>query len=447
MNDIASVKKAFSDGKISETELFDLCMKRAEGSDSNAYITRCAYRKEKDGILSGVPFAVKDNFTTKDVLTTCASEMLSEYVPFFDAYVVERLKKAGAVMTGKTNMDEFAIGSTGETSFYGATKNPIDKTRVGGGSSSGSAAAVAEGSAVFALGSDTGGSVRLPAAYCSLVGLAPTYSLVSRYGLIPYASSLDRVGIISRTVSDAAIVLDEISEIDNRDMSNAKTKYTFSEDKIKRGVRKRKIAVAEELFSHCDKKTARNAEQTLEKLSRLGAERVSVSLHFVKEALCAYRIISAIEASSNLLRYDGVRYGKRAAGNGFNEIAEKTRSTYFGSEVKKKILSGCFFASAYGEKYKNGAYAVRKMLTDELEGILHDADALILPSAKTLPPMLNAKSDDDTDEFMVLSGLSGHPSVTVPSGNMTGIQIMGRYFAENDILSVAYALEGTQHGD
>lgn len=446
MSGILEMKSSLSEKKISESELVGECKRKAESSTLNAYITLTEDKNECRGAFSGIPFAVKDNISTKGVLTTCASEMLSNYVPIFDAYAVECLKNEGAVMVGKTNMDEFGIGSSGETSFYGAVKNPWDVRRAAGGSSSGSATAVAEGTAAFALGTDTGGSVRLPAAYCSVIGLAPTYSLVSRYGLIPYASSLDRIGIITKNARDAALVLDKISGFDVRDMTCSKNKYVYLEDELCRGVNGRKIGVFSGLFSMCSHDVTYGAEKAIGLFSSLGAKINSVEFPFLKEALSAYKIISAAEAASNLSRYDGVRYGKRADGENYDEIAENTRNTYFGEAVKRKIISGCFFSSDAGKEITNGASRIRMAVTNVLDKLLEENDILLLPTAKSLPPILGEGEKTDTDIFTVISSLSGNPSITVPLDKMTGIQIIGRKFAEGDILSAAHALEEAYHG-
>lgn len=446
MSEILKIKSALSKRALSEEELFCEYLNHAKERQSavNSYISFCEYegKTKKAAPLSAIPFAVKDNLSTEGVLTTCGSEMLSCYTPFYDAYSVAELKKHGAVMIGKTNMDEFAMGSTGETSFYGATKNPLDLERVPGGSSSGSAAAVADGTAVFALGTDTGGSVRLPAAYCSVMGLAPTYGLISRYGLIAYASSLDRVGIFAKSAVDTALVLAAISGFDERDMTNSERNFNFSHEKITSGVKGMRIAVAEGLFEAACPEAVKGSEEAVRLLEKGGAEIKKADFTLTREALSVYNIISAAEASSNLLRYDGVRYGKRASGKSFNEIVKNTRSAYFGREVKRKILFGCLVTSAGGEKYTEWAADTRLCVKRALEEILAGADLLLTPTAKTLPPNIGEKGDFEADAFLAPPSLSGHPAMSVPTGNMTGVQLIGDYFAEEKILRAAHVLEG-----
>lgn len=449
MSEILRLRKAVEEKKISREELFGEYLKRAKERNSviNSYISFAERKECENGALSGIPCAIKDNLSTEGQKTTCASQMLSDYVPFYDAFAVSELKKSGAAVIGKTNMDEFAIGSTGETSFYGAVKNPLDTRRAAGGSSSGSAACVADKTAVFSLGTDTGGSVRLPAAYNSVIGLAPTYSLISRYGLISYASSLDRVGIIAETATDAAIVLKAVSGKDERDMTNSDRVFAFSEDAIKRGVKNMKIGVAEKLFGDIFPEGAKMSEKALGLMEKHGARIEKIGMDFLTDAMSAYKVISAIEASSNLLRYDGVRYGKRALGDSFEKIAENTRSAYFGREVKKKILFGCCASSSGGEELKNSAIKVRSCVKDIMEELLSKYDLILMPSAKALPPFIGEKDDSDADIFLIPASLSGHPSASVPIGKMTGIQIVGRYFAEEDILRAAHILREAYRGE
>ena len=437
---IKEIKEALALGKTTERELFDECGKRAENSRLNAYITLTGYEKGKDGPLSGIPFAVKDNLTTRGIRTTAGSKALYDYVPFYDAFAVKKLKEAGAVILGKTNMDEFAMGSTGETSFFGAVKNPIDEKRVAGGSSSGSAAAVAEKSAVFALGTDTGGSVRLPAAFCSVVGLVPTYSLVSRYGLIAHASSLDRIGITAGCVSDAAEVLGVISAHDEADSSNSEKEYIYDEEKIASGIKNMRVGLDHELLMTAGKEQAAGVLAAADALGKRGATIVPVRIGLIREAMAAYRVISSAEASSNLLRYDGVRYGLAEDGQGYEEMIENTKEACLGAEVKKRIVAGCYFTSA-GRKYLTGALNVRNAVKNEFSRLFSGVDVLLLPTAKSLPPLIGEKGDPDSDIFTVSSSLSGNPAVTVPAGDMVGVQLIGRHFAEDDILMAAFAAE------
>lgn len=365
---------------------------------------------------------------------------MSDYVPFYDAFAVKKLKEAGAVILGKTNMDEFAMGSTGETSFFGPVKNPIDEERTAGGSSSGSAAAVAEQSAVFALGTDTGGSVRLPAAYSSVVGLVPTYSLVSRCGLIAHASSLDRVGITARNVCDAALVLSIISPHDEKDESNSVRQYVYSEEELSSGVENMRVGIDRELTDRADREQRESVYAAADALKKRGAKIVPVHIGLIREAMAAYRVISSAEASSNLLRFDGVRYTLAADGKDYGEIIENTREAYLGREVKKRIVAGGYFTSK-GREYLDGAENVRTAVKNEFSRLFSLADVLLLPTAKGIAPRLGETGDPDADMFTVPASLSGNPAITVPTGDMTGVQIIGRHFGESDILRAAYAAE------
>lgn len=443
MSEILKIKDRLNKKEISEKELFSLYLNRAKAENEklNAYISLCGESEENKGPLSGIPFAVKDNISTKDVLTTCGSDMLSDYVPFYSAYAVKRLFESGAVLLGKTNMDEFGMGSTGETSFFGPCKNPHDLKRVSGGSSSGSAAAVAAKTAVFALGTDTGGSVRLPASYSGVVGLAPTYSLVSRYGLIAYASSLDRIGIISKDSIDSAILLDIISSHDDMDMTNSVEKYEYLAEDITSGVRGMKIGLLEDWLKFADKKIADTVLRAAEKLSKMGAEIYKIKYGDILQDNAAYKIISCMEASSNLLRYDGVRYGKRETGADYEKIILNSRSSFLGEEVKKRILFGCFVSSFGGEKYKIAAQNIRKRARADFDSVFTEVDAVLAPVAKSLPPYLGEKSDPESDIFTIPASLSGNPAVSVPMEDMIGVQVIGRHFDEKNILRVAHALE------
>lgn len=443
MSEILKIKAMLKRKEISQNELFSLYLKKAktENDRLNAYITLCDESEENKGPLSGIPIAVKDNISTKGVLTTCGSEMLSDYIPFYSAYAAKKLFESGAVLLGKTNMDEFAMGSTGETSFFGPCKNTLDLSRVSGGSSSGSAAAVASGTAALALGTDTGGSVRLPAAYCGVVGLAPTYSLVSRYGLIAYASSLDRIGIIAKDSVDTAIALDIISSHDEKDATNSIKKYDSSIKDITSGVSGMKIGILEDWLKFADGEIVQAVLKAAHILEIKGAKIFKIKYGDILKDNAAYKIISCMEASSNLLRYDGVRYGKRETGADYEEVILNSRSSFLGEEVKKRILFGCFVSSLRGEKYKIAAENVRKRARADFESMFSQTDAVLAPVVKSLPPLLGAESDPESDIFTVPASLSGNPAVSVPLDTMIGVQIIGRHFGEKDILRVAHALE------
>lgn len=341
---------------------------------------------EKVSPLCGIPVAVKDNICVKGGKTTCASKMLADFVSPYSATVWEKLQAAGCVLLGKTNLDEFAMGSSTENSAFHPTHNPRDLSRVPGGSSGGSAACVAADEAPFSLGSDTGGSIRQPAAFCGVVGMKPTYGVVSRYGLVAFASSLDQIGPMTKTVADNALVLDAIAGYDCRDTTSIKRGYTPMNREMKAGVKGLRIGLPKEMFgeglSADVRKAVMNAAKTLE---RLGATVKEVSIPSLKVALPAYYVLSSAEASSNLARFDGVRYGHRAAEYAdLEELYLKSRSEGFGAEVKRRILLGTYTLSAgYFDAYYKKALQVRTLVIRELNAVLKDVDCLLSPVAPT----------------------------------------------------------------
>src|SRR5712692_7837824 len=404
--------------------------------------------------LGGVPVAIKDVMVTRGVRTTAGSKMLENYVPPYDCTAVARLEQAGAVVLGKTNCDEFAMGSSNENSAFHPVHNPSDTSRVPGGSSGGSAAAVAAGMAVIALGSDTGGSIRQPASFCGVVGLMPTYGRVSRYGLIAFASSLDHIGPLARTVKDAAIVLGAIAGRDPMDSTSANVSVPDYAAEIEKPVRGLKIGVAKEYFGEGLADEVRHAvESAIEKLKGLGCEIVPVSLPHTPYAIPAYYLIATAEASSNLARYDGVRYGYRAAGvKSLPDMYRRSRDEGFGAEVKRRIMLGTYALSAgYYDAYYLKAQKVRTLLTRDFEEAFRKVDAIVAPTSPTAAFRLGEKSNDPlamylADIYTVTASLAGIPGISIPCGETRehlpiGLQILGKHFDEATILRVAHAYE------
>lgn len=432
------------------SELFD----RIERSKLNAYITlnkedALKLAEEYDrgklrGRLAGIPVAVKDNISTRGLRTTCASKMLHNYIPPFDAHVVERLKQEGAIIIGKTNMDEFAMGTTTETSYFGVVRNPYDLDRVAGGSSGGSGAAVAGDETVLALGSDTGGSIRCPSSFCGIVGLKPTYGLVSRYGLIPYANSLEQIGPMASCVEDCALLLEIIAGKDPRDSTNAGIEFKF-----KPVDRRFKVGIIREMGGNDD--VMGKFEEVVNEIVKPNFEVVEVSMPSFKYALPAYYIIAMSEASSNLARYDGVRYGYALNRlDTWTKYFARVRAEGFGEEVKRRIMLGTYALSAgYYGKYYLKALKVRTLVKQDFERALKDCDILIAPTMPALPFKIGELADPLTmykmDVNTVPINLAGVPALSIPIGFVKGLpvgmQIMGRYFEENTILSFALAIE------
>ena len=404
--------------------------------------------------LAGVPIAVKDVLVTKGVRTTAGSKILEKFVPPYDATAVRRLEAAGAVVLGKTNCDEFAMGSSNENSAYGPVRNPRDRERVPGGSSGGSAASVAAGTSVAALGSDTGGSIRQPAAFCGVVGLKPTYGRVSRYGLIAFASSLDHVGPITRTVRDAALLLQHMAGKDERDSTSADLPVPDYLAEMEKPVRGLRLGVAKEYFGEGLEAEVHTAvEAALEKLAQAGCEILPVSLPHTAYAIPTYYILAPAEASANLARYDGVRYGFRARGGNLSEMYRRTRDQGFGAEVKRRILLGTYALSAgYYDAYYRKAQKVRALLARDFEQAFRQVDAVVAPTTPTPAFKLGEKTDDPlamylADIYTVTANLAGVPAISVPCGSSKsglpiGVQIMGRQFEEGTVLRLGSACAG-----
>ncbi len=403
--------------------------------------------------LYGLPIAVKDNISTKGVRTTCSSKMLENYVPPFDATVVEKLKSQGYILTGKTNLDEFAMGSSTENSAFFTTKNPWDIERVPGGSSGGSAAAVGAGIVPAALGSDTGGSIRQPAAFCGVVGLKPTYGRVSRYGLVAFASSLDQIGPITRTVEDAALLLNIISGKDPKDSTSEDIPVPDFLSYIGKDIKGIKIGLPKEFFiEELDSQIKEAVLKAAKELEKEGAEIVEVSLPTTKYAIEAYYIIAPSEASSNLARYDGVRYGYRAKEyKNLEEMYSKTRDEGFGAEVKRRIMLGTYaLSSGYYDAYYLKAQKVRTLIYQEFMDVFKKVDVLLTPTTPDVAFKIGEKTDDPiqmylSDIFTVSVNMASLPGISIPCGfkdNLPiGMQIIGKPFDEGTVLQVAHAYE------
>lgn len=410
-------------------------------------------KKEPLMPLAGIPMAIKDNICTKGVKTTCASKMLQDFTPAYDATVVRKLAQQQAVMLGKLNMDEFAMGSSTENSAFAPVKNPVNISRVPGGSSGGSAAAVAARCALFTLGSDTGGSIRQPASFCGVVGMKPTYGRVSRYGLVAFASSLDQIGPLTRTVEDCAFVLNAISGYDPQDSTSAQQAVPDFTAGLQSGVKGMKIALPEELLGEgiapAVKKAVLAAAKQYEKM---GAQVDVLSMPSLKSALPAYYVISSAEASSNLARFDGIRYGTRASEfDSIEELYLKTRSQGFGAEVKRRIMLGTFTLSAgYYDAYYQKAMQVRTLIVKEFQKVFEQYQLVLSPVAPTAAWRFGEKSNPMEmymgDICTVPVNIAGLPALSMPGGldeegMPIGIQLIGKAFDEESILRAAWALE------
>ena len=463
------IRDILSRGEVTAVEVLEAVAERVERVEErvNAYITLTleharSAAEQADAALrggkmlgraAGIPMAVKDVLCTRGIRTTCASRILRDYVPVYDATVLEALRREGLVMVGKANMDEFAMGSSTENSAFGPTRNPWDLERVPGGSSGGSAAAVAAGEAIWSLGSDTGGSIRQPAALCGLVGLKPTYGLVSRFGLVAFASSLDQVGTITRDVRDCAFLLSLIAGHDPRDSTSLKVEAPDYLAALRGEVKGLRIGVPRELMQEGLTAGVRKAvEDTLKVCEELGAEVEEASLPHVDYALSAYYIIAPAEASSNLARFDGVRYGYRdEKGEDMMEMYGRTRAAGFGAEVKRRIMLGTYALSAgYYEAYYGQAQKVRTLIVNDFRAAFERFDVLVSPTSPTPAFYLGEKVEDPltmylSDVCTIPVNLAGIPAVSIPCGLEDGLpvgfQIMGKVLDEPTILRFAAALE------
>ncbi len=460
---LTELLRALNARELSSAEATRACLDRIRGSKLNNYITVCddlameaaksadkVRADGKAGALSGVPIAVKDNIATDGIKTTCASAFLRNFIPPYDATVVSKLKAAGAVIVGKTNMDEFAMGSTDENSAFGAVKNARDESRVPGGSSGGSANTVAAHEVFAALGSDTGGSIRQPASYCGIVGLKPTYSAVSRYGLVAFASSLDQIGPLARTCDDARILLNAITGRDERDTTSAEAPVC---GELSNDVKGKTIGIADEFLSGAAAGVADRFGYAVKALEKAGAKVKKVSLKSLDAALAVYYVLSSAEAASNLSRYDGVKYGMRA--DKYDDIVSlhtNSRTEFFGDEVKRRIMIGNYvLSSGYYDAYYLKASKIRTVIKREFDEALSAVDAILCPTAPDVAPKIGAQTDPAktylSDVYTVPVNIAGLPAVSVPfgmskeEGMPVGVQVIGRAFDERGILGIGKFLQ------
>jgi aspartyl-tRNA(Asn)/glutamyl-tRNA(Gln) amidotransferase subunit A len=436
------------DGTIHAFNLVTADQARAQAAEVDAQVAR----GEDPGPLAGVPVAVKDNLCTRGLPTTCSSRILDGWRPPYDATVVTALRRAGGVMVGKTNMDEFAMGSSTENSAFGPTRNPHDTSRVPGGSSGGSAAAVAAGFAPLALGSDTGGSIRQPAALCGVVGMKPTYGTVSRYGLVAFASSLDQIGPFAVTVADAAQLFDVIGGHDPADSTSLNRPTPRALSVLDDGVDGLTVGVLAEFLDGVDPEVAERTHQAAEACAAAGARVVEVSVPEVLLGLSAYYLIAPAEASSNLARYDGVRFGLRRDAEDTVAMNTATRSAGFGAEVKRRIMLGTYALSAgYMDAYYNQALRVRTRIIEGFSTAYRTCDVLLGPTTPTTAFAIGEKVDDpmtmyQSDVCTIPTNLAGHPAISVPFGLSTdglpiGVQLLAPALAESTLFRVAAVVE------
>lgn len=455
--------------KVSAKEIAESYIQRIRETDSkiNSYITFDGDKLLKEAVISdsrraaggtmsafdGIPVAIKDNINTSGIRTTCASKILENFIPPFNATVYDKLLEKGIIALGKTNLDEFAMGSSTENSFFGPTKNPYDTARVPGGSSGGSAAAVAAFMAPASLGSDTGGSIRQPAAFCGVTGIKPTYGRVSRYGLVAFASSLDQIGTFGRNVRDAAALLQIVAGYDNRDSTSINRNMDIDAGRVIPDIKGLRIGVPDEYFLGINDEIKGRIEQKIKELEKLGALIKPISLRYTEYAIPVYYLIATAEASSNLARYDGVRYGYRSAdATDLSSLYLKSRSQGFGKEVKRRIILGTFsLSSGYYDAYYLKALKGRSLIINDFKKAFSLVDAIISPVTTTSAFRIGEMSSDPLQMYMsdiltISANLAGIPALSVPagldsSGLPVGMQIMGNHFEEQKILNIAAAVE------
>lgn len=466
---IGESRQFLDSGKIRCTDLVSAVLARIEKIDPkiNAYITIdkeavfCQAEKAdrriskgEAGPLTGIPIAVKDSLCTRDLRTTCASKMLENFIPPYDATVIEKIRHQDAVIIGKTNMDEFSMGSSGETSFFGPTRNPWALDRVPGGSSSGSAAATAADACIAALGTDTGGSIRQPAAFCGITGFKPSYGRVSRFGLVAYASSLDQIGTLTKNVEDAAVLLDGICGFDPRDATSADQKKPSLTQALKNDISGLIVGLPEEYFpDSLDPEVKSALARAVEKIEALGACVQKISLPRTAYAVAAYYIIACAEAGTNLARYDGIKFGYQTSTfDSLEDLYRKSRSEGFAREVKRRILLGTHVLSAgYRENYYQKAARVRTLIDHDFAEAFNCCDLILTPTAPAPAFRFGEKAHTPlamylSDVFTVPASLAGLPAVAIPCGFSEqglplGMQIIGRRFAEHDVIALAHAYE------
>ena len=471
----AELSDKIKKGEIRVTQALDAVFEQIEAQEEklNCYVTlekEKAYaraeevqkkidRGELTGPLAGVPFAIKDNMCTEGTLTTCSSRILENFVPTFTAEAVKNLEAAGAVIIGKTNMDEFAMGSTTETSYYGVTRNPHNPEHVPGGSSGGSAAAVAAGECFAALGSDTGGSIRQPASFCGVVGMKPTYGTVSRYGLIAYGSSLDQIGPLAKDVTDCAAILEAISSHDSKDSTSIPREDTDFTSALVDDVKGMRIGIPRDYFGEgLDPQVKEAVLTAAHVLEEKGAIVEEFDLSLVEYAIPTYYTIAAAEASSNLERFDGIKYGYRAADyEGLHNMYKKTRSQGFGEEVKRRIMLGSFvLSSGYYDAYYLKALRVKALIKKAFDEAFSKYDVILGPVAPTTAPRLGESLADPIkmylgDIYTIAVNLAGLPGISVPCGKddkglPIGLQLIGDCFQEKKLIRMAYSYEQSRGG-
>lgn len=453
---ITEINKAYID-RINEREKdiqAFITLTTDEALEKSKNIEEKVNKGEIKGELAGIPIGIKDNMCINGVKTTCASKMLENFIAPYNATVIEKINDENMISLGKTNMDEFAMGSSTETSYFKKTKNPWDLSKVPGGSSGGSAAAVASNMVPWALGSDTGGSIRQPAGCCGIVGLKPTYGLVSRYGLIAYASSLDQIGTFTKDVEDTAILLNVIAGHDDRDTTSAKKEKKDYTKALKNDVKGLKIAVPKEFFGDgINKEVKESIEKAIEKYKELGAIVEEVSLDIANYALATYYIIACAEASSNLGRFDGIRYGYRSPKfNNLRDIYINSRSEGFGDEVKRRIILGTYvLSSGYYDAYYKKAQQVRTLVKSRFDEVFENHDIILTPTAPTTAFKIGEKSDNPLEMYLsdictVSVNIAGLPGLSIPcgvdsEGMPVGMQLIGKRFDEETILNAGYTYE------
>lgn len=466
---IKTLSEGLKNKDFSSLEITEAYLERAKAlnESTNSYITFAEEQaidkaKKADELikngeaqpLTGIPLGIKDNLCTKDIKTTCASRMLSDFTPVYDATAVARLKNQGAVILGKTNMDEFAMGGSSETSYFGAVKNPYDLKRVPGGSSGGSAVAVSTSTCAAALGSDTGGSVRQPASFCGITGLKPTYGTVSRFGLVAFASSFDQIGPMGKTAEDCAIILNAIAGSDELDSTCRLAKAPDYTSLLGRGVKNLIIGLPKEFFGDdIEPSVKESVFAAAETYKKMGAEIVEVSLPDLKYAVAAYYLISSAEAASNLSRFDGIKYGYRS-GNGvtYEEQLKNTRREGFGNEVKRRIMLGNYaLSSGYYDAYYNKAVKIRRKIKSELDNIFETCDFILTPTAPTTAYSLGSREKNPVEMYSadictVIANIAGLPAISTPcgydgNGLPIGMSLVGKAFDEQTIISAANEFE------
>ena len=457
--------KNIKEKKVSSTEVTKAFIERSEKSKIlNAYITtdfenaltKAKQFDEKPNLdlkLPGIPIAVKDLFCTKNVKTTAGSKILQSFTPTYESTVTDNLWNAGGILLGKLNCDEFAMGSSNETSYYGNVQNPIDENLVPGGSSGGSASAVAAQLTPITIGTDTGGSIRQPASFTGTVGLKPTYGSCSRYGIVAFASSLDQAGPMSQNVKDCALLHEVISTFDNKDSTSINFKRNNYLQELSKNIKGKKIGIPKEYRVEGMPKEIEDLWQKgINYIKECGAEVVDISLPHTSYALPTYYIVAPAEASSNLARYDGVKYGFRAEGKNLIDMYEKTRSEGFGAEVQRRIMIGTYvLSSGYYDAYYLKAQKVRKLIKNDFDEAYKQVDAILTPSTPSSAFKIGEKKDDPVSMYLnyiftVPVNLAGLPGISIPAGHDAkgyplGLQIIGKAFDEQNILNIAYAME------